>query len=491
MIYDVAIIGAGAVGTAIARELSRYNLNVILIEKEADVSMGATKANSGIVHGGFAESHSALKGRICYQGRKAFKQLDEELNFGFRANGSLVLSFDDDVSSLEKIMQNGRENGLTDIKIIKHDEILEMEPHVNPDVKFALYCEGSGVCSPYEMAIALAENAVNNGVDLHLKSEVVSLYKNADLFLINIIEHTYSGDINKSYQSRYLVNAAGLYSDKISAMLGEDYFTIRPRRGEYLIFARDTGSLANTVLFQMPSKMGKGILVTSTYHGNLMIGPDAVDDVPRDDTGTHLDRLKKIVEEASLTTKDFDVKKVIRTFAGTRAISSNNDFIIEETNVKGFINVAGIQSPGVTSSPAIAQMVKNILQESGLKFVVNPKFNPERKGIIKRKNLLPFDEVKNLIDIPSSPEKIICRCEQVTEAQIKDAMSRGIPVTTVDGVKRRTRAGMGWCQGAFCRPRVAEVMGSVLGSPVDVIDDVAHSGVDRVGRDELWKYLSN
>lgn len=483
MAYDVVIIGAGIIGTSIARSLSRYQLSVALLEKENDVAMGCTKANSAIVHGGYAEAHAKLKGRLCYKGRKKFDELDAELHFGFEKIGSLVLAFEEEqIPKLKDLYDNGLANGLDDLEILDHDQIMAMEPNINPEVKAALYCKGAGVCSPYEMAIAMAENAVKNGVELYLETGVTGIQRLDDGRL------AVETDSGKVFKSDYVINASGVNSGDVSAMMGIDDFKIIPRSGQYLLMARGTGKLVNNVLFQMPTKMGKGILVSPTYHGNLILGPDAVNDDEVDKSTTE-ERLLKIYQEAQLTTDKMDIKTFIRSFTGVRPVSTTDDFIVEATREKGFINCAGIQSPGLTSSPAIAEMVVGILKDQGVALVEDPAYDPNRKPIIEKKELLPFKAIKDKIDIPSSPDKIICRCEQVTEATIVDAMSRGIPVTTIDGVKRRTRAGMGWCQGTFCRPRVAAVMEQVLGHPVDPSTDVEHSGVNRIGKNAIVDYI--
>ena len=483
-VYNVIIIGAGIIGTSIARELSKYKTKVLILEKESDVSMGATKANSAIVHGGYAEDHSQLKGRLCYKGRTQFKRLNEELNFGFRETGSLIASKDNNIEPLEQLLQNGMKNGLEDLSIIDADEIRKLEPNLSKDIKWALYCKGAGVCSPYEMAIAMAENAINNGVDLKLENKVLSIEKIDSKFKVI----TDKGE----FYSKYIVNAAGVYTDKISKMIGIDDFKILPRSGEYLLFNRGTGEDINSVIFQLPTKYGKGVLITSTYYGNLLIGPDSNDDSDREDTATHIDRIGKIYSSAKSIYNDINPKQFIRSFTGIRARSSTEDFIIEETIVKGFINVAGIQSPGLTASPAIAEMVKDILIESGLNLESNPNFDPYRKPIITKKTLKPFIEVKDKIELPLGAEgRIVCRCEQVTEDEIVDALHRGIELKTIDAVKRRTRATMGWCQGQFCRPRVLEVVAREYGKDINEFPDIEHSGVSRVEKSELLDYLEN
>ncbi len=482
--YDVIIIGAGIVGTSIARELSRYNTRVLLLEKEADVSMGATKANSAIVHGGYAEEHAQLKGRLCYKGRIQYEALNKELNFGFRETGSLVVTKVDDKRPLEYLMENGIKNGLQDLSIIGSEEIQNIDPELSKDIKWALYCKGAGVCSPYEMAIAMAENAIKNGVDLKLENEVIAIEKIDSKFKVSTDK-----DI---YYSKYIVNAAGLYADKISSMAGSKDFEILPRSGEYLLFTRGTGDKINSVIFQLPTECGKGVLITSTYYGNLMIGPDSNDDSDKEDKSTHIDRIAKIYNDAKSLYKDINPKQFIRSFTGIRARSSTDDFIIEETDIKGFINVAGIQSPGLTASPAIAEMVRDILIESGLNLKSNNDFDPYRKPIITKKPLKPFVEVKDKIELPLGAEgRIVCRCEQVTEDEIVDALHRGIKLKTIDAVKRRTRATMGWCQGEFCRSRVIEVVQREYGKDIDELPDIKHSGVSRVQKSDLLDYLES
>lgn len=482
--YDVIIIGAGIVGTTIARELSKSNAKVLILEKGIDVSMGATKANSAIVHGGFAEKHEALKGRLCYKGRVQFKKLDEELNFGFRETGSLVISMEDDKEPLEKLLANGIKNGLDDLEIIGPDRIRELEPELTHDVKWALYCKGAGICSPYEMAISMAENAIRNGVTLKLEHQVTGIEKDGDVFRVSTDK--------EEFQGKFVVNAAGVYADEISKMVGVNNFEILPRSGEYILFTRGTGDPINTVIFQLPTKYGKGVLVASTYYGNLLIGPDASDEGGKDDTSTHIERVAKIYQQTKALYGKINSKQFIRSFTGIRARSSTDDFIIEETEVKGFINVAGIQSPGLSSSPAIAEMVIGILKDAGLEWEDNNEFDPYRKPIVTKKPLQPLKDIKQFIELPlGSKDRIVCRCEQVREDEIVDALHRGIRIKTVDGVKRRTRAGMGWCQGEFCKPRVIEIMEREYGEKIDPGFDIEHSGVNRVQKSDLLDYLKS
>lgn len=480
--YDVVIIGAGIVGTTIARQLSRYRLNILIVEKGIDVAMGATKANSAIVHGGYAEPHTTLKGRLCYAGRQAFARLNEELNFGFKESGSLVVTADDDPAPLYRLLEQGRANRLTDLRIVSQDELREMEPQLTPDLKWGLLCEGAGVCSPYEMAIAMAENAIMNGAELKLESEVKAIGGSKGNFVVETP--------SESFQTRYIINAAGVQADVVSQMVGLDDFSILPRSGQYLLFARGSGKAVNHVIFGLPTEKGKGILLTSTIYENLLIGPDASEQEDREDTSTDVQRMAAIYDTCKDLYPGLDAKQFLRSFTGIRARSSTDDFLIEETKVPGFIQVAGIQSPGLTASPAIAEMVEGLLVSSGLVLEPNPDFDPYRKPIIQHKELRPLREIKPLLDIPSAPEKVICRCEQVTEGEIIDACGRGIPVKTIDGVKRRTRASMGWCQGTFCRPRIVEVMQRIT-DEFDARFDIEHSGVSRVEKSELLDFLTS
>lgn len=448
--YDVVIIGGGVIGGNIARELSKYKLKVCMIEKEDDVSCGCSKANSGIVHGGYADKPGTLKAKLCVKGNRMFEDLEKDLNFGYRKTGSLVLAFsDEEKENLEKLYEYGIENNVEGLKIIDGEEILKMEPHLNKDVKWALYCENAGVCSPYEFTIALIENAIKNGMELRLNEEVIGIEKVGDIFKVKTNKDT--------IETRYVINAAGVYSDKISKMVGEDYFHIIPRKGEYIIFNKDQAYLVDKVIFQVPTKKGKGILVTTTYHGNLLIGPDAEQVASKDDVSTTEESLRKIAESARHSVSDFDMKKALTSFAGVRPTSSTKDFIVEETKVKGFLNVTG-DSPGLTSSPAIAKMVIDILKDSGLNLEENKNFEPYRKPIVIKKG----KDFKGDINALDPKKHIICRCETVTESEIVDALTREIKISSIDAIKRRTRAGMGRCQGAFCGPRVRKLIAETL-----------------------------
>lgn len=446
--YDVSIIGAGVVGCALARHLSQYDLKICLIDKADDVGTGATKANSGIVHGAYATKHGTLKAALAKEGNGLYDQLEAELHFGFHRIGAFVLAFDENESmALEDLYANGLKNGSEDMELLAGDQVRQMEPMVSSAVIRALWAKDVGVASPYELAIALAENAKANGVDLLLGHEVTGLTCKGTSFEIQ------AGSLRLA--SRYVVNAAGLFTDQIAGFAGDQSFTILPRKGQYVLLDRQQGSLVSRVLFQVPSKLGKGILVTRTCHGNLMLGPNAEDLTIKEDYGTDLKSLEQVVEKAMNSVPGLDMRKAITTYSGVRAISDNGDFIVAMSETApGLLHLAGIDSPGLTASPAIARRAAALLEASGLNLKPRADYKPDRPPIIRSKT---EDEVL-LLESDEPEQHMICRCERVTEAEIVDAIHRGINIVSTDMIKRRTRAGMGPCQGSFCRPRVAELI---------------------------------
>lgn len=474
--YDICIIGAGVVGANIARELAKYKVKVCLLEKEEDVSCGASKANSGIVHGGYSDKPGTLKAELCVKGNRMYEQLNKELNFGYRETGSLVLAFrDEDIKTLERLQQYGVENRVGGLAIIDGENAREREPYLSKDVKAALYCANAGVTSPYEFVIALAENAITNGVDLKLNTLVIGIEKIDNYFKV--------ATSKEEIQASYVINAAGVYSDKIASMAGIDDFHITPRRGQYILLDKQQNYLANSVIFQVPTELGKGILVTTTYHGNLMIGPNAEEIDDKEDVGTNAEALEHIVDAARISVPDFNMKKAITSFAGNRPVSNKKDWVIEESRVPGFINLVGIDSPGLTASPAIALKVVEIIKQAGLNLERKLDFISSRQPILKIKDKKSF---AGNINGTTPEEHIICRCEQVTEAEIIDALHRGIPIQSIDAIKRRTRAGMGTCQGGFCRQRVSGVIAKELNIP---IEEVTQRGKDSPGLSERTKRI--
>ena len=465
IVYDVCIIGAGVVGCAIARELSRFNVDVVVVEKGNDVATGATKANSGIVHGGYTATFGTAKAALCRTGNRMYARLERELNFGYRETGSLVLAFDShQQQTLRQLVENGEKNGVDDLVILSKHQIGRMEPAVSSKALEALYCPTTGVTSPYELAIALAENAAHNGTHFLLQAAVTAITPSSP-FLVDLAP---DGDGRpRSIHARYVVNAAGLYSDRVTAMVTEPEFAISPKQGQYVVFEKGYGDIVDRVIFQTPTEAGKGILVTPTYHRNLMIGPNANEVEDRDNVNTDSDVLSSVISRAGASVPNIDLSKAITTFAGVRASSTTGDFVITKTDIQGFIQAAGIDSPGLTSSPAIALRVRDLLADEGLELKAKSSFDPQRVGIIIPKSLSD-EAVSGLLEI-DSPERIICRCERVSQGEIVDAVGRGIPVLSIDAVKRRTRAGQGKCQGAFCRRRVADVLSGQLGRSAEEI----------------------
>lgn len=471
--YDVIIIGGGVTGSSIARELSKYKIKVVVIEKEDDVAAGgASKANSAILHAGYDPAPGTLKAKLNVKGNEMYDELCSDLDVPIKRIGSLVAAFsEEEVKSIYKLFDRGIKNGVKQISILSKDMVKEIEPNINDTVVAALYAKTAGIICPYGYTIAAAENAAQNGVEFVFNSEVIAIDKEDNVFKVKTQ--------NEEFYGKYIINAAGLYSDVINNMISEKNFLVHPRKGEYLILDKDQGYLANTVIFQVPTKMGKGILVSPTVDGNLLIGPTSEDIDDKEFRATTRDGLNKAITGAKKSVDKFDVKKTITQFTGVRSVpdSDGEDFIIGESDIKGFINVAGIESPGFTAAPAIAEMVADILRDSGLNLIEKSDFNPKRKPVIRFNDL--SDEEKNeLIRQNPAYGKIICRCETVTEGEIIDVIKRPIGAKSLDGVKRRVRAGMGRCQGGFCGPRVLEILSRELDiSPLEVTKHGGNSNV--------------
>ncbi|MDD7601120.1 MAG: NAD(P)/FAD-dependent oxidoreductase [Firmicutes bacterium] len=453
---DVIIIGAGVTGCAIARELSRYELNICVIEKESDICEGTSKANSGIVHGGFDAKPGTLKARLNVKGNAMMEELSKKLDFPFRRNGSMVICQSaDEVPVLEKLLQRGLTNGVKNMRILSRTEALELEPNLADSVYAALLVPSGGIVCPFGLNIALAENAAANGVEFRLETEVLEIEKLSDA---GYLVHTDKGDL----QTRFLINAAGVYADAFHNMVSEKKIHITPRRGDYLLLDRTAGGHVHHTIFQLPTEYGKGVLVTPTVHGNLMVGPTAIDIEDKEATATTAEGLAQVMEKCGKSVKDVPLKQVITSFAGLRAHEDGGEFLIGEVeDAKGFIDVAGIESPGLSSAPAIGQYVREILERM-------TELKEKRSFIETRKGIVRFAECskemqQELIRQNPSYGQIICRCETITEGEILDAIHRPLGATTLDGVKRRTRAGMGRCQAGFCTPKVMDILARELG----------------------------
>lgn len=453
--FDVAIIGAGVIGCSIARELSRYNLKTCVLEKGSDVATGSSKANSGIVHAGHDAKPGSLKAKLNVKGNSLFDKLSKELDFPFKRNGSFVLCFDEkDIDKLEELREKGHKNGVRDIRVLSRDQALELEPSLSDKVVSALYIPSGGIVCPYEMTIAMAENAFTNGVEFKFETEVNGIRKCKNTFIIK----TNKGEI----ESSLVINAAGLYADKINNMVSEEKIQIVARKGEYCLCDKSVGNLAASTLFQLPTNMGKGILVTPTVDGNLLIGPTAYDIEDKEDVSTTQEGMDEVLKKAALSIAQVPSRQIITSFSGLRAHSLGDDFIIGEArDVENFINAAGIESPGLSSAPAIGEMVRDIVVEK-LSPSVNMFFNGRRNSIPKFREMNNAERRK-LIAEDCSYGRIVCRCETVTEGEIINAIRRPLGARTLDGVKRRTRAGMGRCQSGFCSTKIVDILSKELG----------------------------
>lgn len=453
--YDVIIIGAGVSGAAVARELSRYRVKACVLEKEEDVCCGTSKANSAIIHAGYDAEPGTLKAWLNVRGNEMKEKLSEELDFPFKRTGSLVICRDEEgMPALRRLYDKGIENGVPDLKILDREEVLKMEPNVADDVYAALYAPTAGIVCPFSLNIALAENAYMNGIDFKFDTEVQEIVR---------IEKGYEiRTDNGTFQTRYVVNAAGVYADKFHNMVSRKKIHITPRRGDYCLLDKNAGSHVGRTIFTLPTKYGKGVLVTPTVHGNLLVGPTAIDVEDKEGTNTTAAGLDEVISKAGQSVRDLPMRQVITSFAGLRAHEDGDEFIIGESeDAQGFIDCAGIESPGLTSAPAIGKMAAGILREK-LHLEEKEDFIAERKGILDP-DTLTKEERAELIRREPAYGNIICRCEMVTEGEIIDAIRRPLGAKSLDGVKRRTRAGMGRCQSGFCSPRTMEILARELG----------------------------
>ena len=471
--YDVVVIGAGVVGSMVMRTLSKYDLKICTVEKANDVAMGATKANSAIVHAGFDAKEGSLKAKLNVKGSEMMEQVTKELGVKYQNNGSIVVGFsDEDKKTIEDLYKRGTENGVKGLKVLDRAEVLELEANIGDDVTCALYAPTGAIVCPYELAMAATGNAMDNGAELKLNFEVTEI--NAKDYGYDVVSK------NETIQTKYIVNAAGLYSDQIAKMVGDDSFTVHPRKGEYILLDRECGNMAKATIFQTPSKMGKGILVSPTVDGNLLTGPTSVDMEDKENTSTAAEGFAQIISQASRSIKNIPFNKTITSFCGLRAVGSTGDFIITSPK-QGFINAAGIESPGLSASPAIAEYIADMLKEQGL------KMNEKADYVATRKPMHYFKEASNeeknaIIKENPSFGKIICRCETVTEGETLEAIRTNPKPSDLDGVKRRTRAQMGRCQGGFCMPYITELLAKELDIPYEKVTKFGGDSVVNVSK---------
>ncbi len=448
---DVIVIGGGVVGGLILRELTKYKLNVCLLEKASDVAMGESKANSGIAHAGFDAPAGSLKAKFNVLGNQMMEEVCKELGVKFRRNGSLVVAFSEkEIETLQMLKERGEKNGVKGLEIVNQAKLREMEKNISDNALAALYAPTGGIVCPYELTIAAIGNAMDNGAKLITDFTVSSIEKTGNSYIVKSSE-------GREIVGKIVINCAGLYSGEIAKMVGDSDIKIGARKGEYILLDRESGDFVSHTLFFTPTEKGKGILVTQTVDNNILLGPTA-EEQQDGNTQTSAEGLAFVIEKARQMTKNPPLFNTITSFAGVRAYSDKHDFIIEESkNAKGFIHCAGIESPGLTASPAIAKYVVETLVSDMISLDKNEKFNGIRKPDYFFKNL-SMEEKNEMIKKDPSYGKIVCRCEQVTEGEIIRAIRENPPAKDIDGVKRRTRSGMGRCQGGFCQPFVAELI---------------------------------
>jgi len=488
MINDVAIIGAGVTGAAIARTLSRYDIDVVLLEKEADVSFGTSKANSGIVHGGFHHSPGYLKTRLEIEGASSFDRLHRELGFPFRRCGIIVAAMHpDELRMVEHLYGQGMTNGAPGIELCSRERLLELEPKLSSETVGGLYAPSGGIVEPYRFVFALVENARKNGVVLETNFSVVGAKREtASHAALGL-----SGDAGDSFwkltsadgrkvSARYVVNAAGLRADAVSALFGAERFTIQPRKGEYFLLDRQAPGCPRRVIFPVPSSVSKGMLVIPTVEGTTLIGPTA-DSVPdKDDLSTTAERLSIIVASARNLVPSISERDAISSFAGLRPALGEDFYIDLSAIVPNFAQVAGIQSPGLTASPAIAEFVKNLLLKDGLVLREKASWDPYLPPPVHVRSLDP-EERSLLVESNPAYGNIVCRCEEISEAEIVEAIRHGH--TTLDGIKFYTRAQMGRCQGGFCTAKIIRLIMRETG--LRAADITKRGGDSRVLEGEL------
>ncbi|EGT3614015.1 FAD/NAD(P)-binding oxidoreductase [Clostridium perfringens] len=457
---DIIVIGAGVVGCSIARELSKYNLDVLVVEKNSDVSEGISKGNSGIVHAGYNEKIGTLKAKLNIEGNKIFDDLSRDLQFPFKRNGAFILAFsDEEMKTLESLKENGEKLGVEGLEILTREEALNIEPNLNKEIVGVLNVKTSGIVSPYEMTIALAENAAENGVEFKLNSKVTNIEKISEGYKVTLN--------NKELVSgKLIINASGLEGAFLNNLVSMSKREINPVKGEYCLFDKVAGAMINKTLFQVPNKLSKGVLVTPTAEGNLLVGPNAVEgktlETSREGIDEILDKSKKSLEE-------LPVARILNTFSGIRPKTKEGDFIIEEVeDAKNFINVIGIDSPGLTAAPAIGVYVVNMIKER-LDLVEKKNFKKTREKIVRFAEL-SLKEKNKLIKEKPAYGHMVCKCEFVTEGEIVEAIHRPIKALTVDAIKRRTRASMGGCQGIGCTLPISKILSRELGIDINDIN---------------------
>ena len=471
--FDVAIIGAGVVGGMIARTLSRYRLKICILEKENDVAMGATKANSAIVHAGFDAAEGSLKARLNVRGSQMMPEVCRQLGVKYKNNGSLVIGFNDqDRAVIEELLERGRANGVEGLRVLNGEELHQVEPGISEKATCALHAPTGAIVCPYDLTVAAIGNAMDNGAELRCNFEVQSITPTEGGYEI--------ASATDRIQAGWVINCAGLYSDKVARLMGDDSFRVHPRRGEYILLDKGCGERVHHTIFRTPSPMGKGILVSPTVDGNLLLGPTSVDMEDKENKDTTQGGFAEIIQKAMENVKEVEWGKTITSFCGLRAVGSTGDFIIHST-AKGCIQVAGIESPGLSASPAIAEYVEKMLKEQGLVLEEKADFDPIRPSAHAFREA-SIEEKNRMIRENPAYGRIVCRCETVTEGEILEAIRRNPKARDLDGVKRRTRAQMGRCQGGFCGPAITELLAKEMGIAYQEVTKFGGKSVINIGK---------
>jgi glycerol-3-phosphate dehydrogenase len=459
--YDVTVIGCGVIGASIAYELSKYKLSVAILEKENDVACGTTKANSAIVHAGYDPLPGTKMARLNVQGSRMMEELCKKLSVDYKRIGSLVLAFDEtDMVTIRELYRRGMENGVEGMQILTREQTLAIEPNLNENIVGALYAPSAAIVNPWGLCIALAQTAVRNGAELFLNSEVTHIENKGDYY------HVETSGAN--LDTKYIVNAAGTHSDTVNDLAAKPFFKIIPVKGEYYLLDKSQGGVVSHTIFQPPKKDGKGILVSPTVHGNLIVGPTADPTEDPEDITVTVQGLEKVVQIATRSSAKVNFRESIRNFAGVRATTETDDFIVEASpDAPRFVNAAAIKSPGLSAAPAIGIEVRKILENIGL--ACAKKENPIETRKQKLFKNMTQEEKEEALKQDPAYGRVICRCETITEGDILLALHSPIPPVSIDGVKRRCNAGMGRCQGGFCGPRVHEIISRETGIPMEAV----------------------
>lgn len=472
--YDIAVVGAGVVGALIARTLCAYRLNLCILEERQDVALQASSANSAIIHAGFDAKEGTLKAKLNVRGAEMMPEVCRELGVKYRNNGSLVIAFNDaDLGVVETLYRRGLANGVKDLKILDREALRAVEPNISKNAVGALYAPTAGIVCPYGLTIAAVGNAMDNGAALRLNFKVAGIEDLGGYYRV-------TSSSGESVETRYIINAAGLGSDDVARLAGDNSFEVHARRGEYILLDKTCGTLISHTIFRTPSKMGKGILVTPTVDGNLLMGPTSLDISDKDDRSTTAEGLATVMKEAAENVEGLMLNQAITSFCGLRAVGDTGDFIINSPRPR-FLNVAGIESPGLSSAPAIAEYVVELLRDSGCILEKNAKFNPYRAPMHAFREA-SIEEKNEIIRKDPAFGRIVCRCETVTEGEILQAIRQNPRPVDLDGVKRRTRAQMGRCQGGFCSPTVVELLAKERNIPFEAVTKCGPGSYINIGK---------